>query len=799
MKLTVLLVFILVNTMYTQQYNLTGSIFDGVNSERLSFANVRIENTFRGTSANSEGRFELKLKQDSYSIIISYLGYISDTLMVKLDRDRDLAIQLTPVGVDLPEITVFPGENPAVQIIRNAIEKKHLRKEALKDYSFEAYTKTIIKTTEDITQNEASFSLTELDTGALKITALFENESKGYFKNPDYYKDIIVARKQSENMPAAANMLAGGRVLVDFYNEEVTVFENPLIGPLADDALDYYYYIISDTLAIDKSNVFKLTFEPIETSDPGLIGELYIRDKTFELIKIDVGITDAANPMGLFDIFQIAQQFSSFGKNIFLPVDYRFYAEGNFLGIAKFGFDLNSIYNNYTVNTNLSDDLFGYAIVTVKPDADKKDSLYWNSIQAIPNTFEETTAYSRIDSVESIPVTFWDKFSLLDDRISFSDNINISGLLDLYSFNKVEGHIINYGIGLRRLLDHRLYINGNTSYGFSDKKFKKELSAEYYLGKYRTHSIQLEFYDKVTTLFDESDNYGDFFSVMLSLLSKDDFRDYYYTRGGGINLTSEVLPFLELNFGYKYMEDASAINRSNFSIFKPKEHYENNNPILPATTSAFKAGFSLDFRNYIEDGLWRRRTSEGKNFAILSGGVTLSNDWIAESDYNYEIYNLNFKGRIKTYRSADLRFEIKGFVGNGPVPYQHMYALPGNLESLGMQFSFRTLNIGEVFGDRVVTIGIQHDFYDELFRALSIPLISDIGLTCGLHANAAWVDINSESAAIIPVNFNTFKKPFLEAGFSIGQRDFPISMEFTWKLNHYGGSNFAWGVNIFEM
>ncbi len=50
---------------------------------------------------------------------------------------------------------------------------------------------------------------------------------------------------------------------------------------------------------------------------------------------------------------------------------------------------------------NISDDIFSKAIITVLPDADKKDSLYWTTAQTIPNTTEEELAYERIDSLQT--------------------------------------------------------------------------------------------------------------------------------------------------------------------------------------------------------------------------------------------------------------------------------------------------------------------------------------------------------------------------------------------------------------
>lgn len=89
-----------------------------------------------------------------------------------------------------------------------------------------------------------------------------------------------------------------------------------------------------------------------------------------------------------------------------MPVDYRLFVKANLLGLVRFGFELNTIMFNYSVNSSFSENIFDKAIVTVVPDADNIDSMYWQNTQTIPNTLEEQIAYNRIDSVKSIPKSF---------------------------------------------------------------------------------------------------------------------------------------------------------------------------------------------------------------------------------------------------------------------------------------------------------------------------------------------------------------------------------------------------------
>ncbi len=83
--------------------------------------------------------------------------------------------------------------------------------------------------------------------------------------------------------------------------------------------------------------------------------------------------------------------------------------------------------------------------------------------------------------------------------------------------------------------------------------------------------------------------------------------------------------------------------------------------------------------NYIEDGLFRRRTSLGKSYIIFDGDIKYSNKDILKSDLNFTSYELLASGRLNTFKSASLGYRIFGMYTEGKLPYQMLYALPGNI------------------------------------------------------------------------------------------------------------------------
>ena len=123
--------------------------------------------------------------------------------------------------------------------------------------------------------------------------------------------------------------------------------------------------------------------------------------------------------------------------------------------------------------------------------------------------------------------------------------------------------------------------------------------------------------------------------------------------------------------------------------------------------------------------------------------------------------------------------------------------MPGNINLLSKSFTFRTLKINEIFGERVATLNLEYNFRDELFKLFGVPGFKDWEITLNVFFNSAVTEIGSESAVILPVEIKTFNKPFYEIGFGLGQGIIPFQLEFAWKLNYRGNNNFVVSLNTF--
>ncbi|MCK5468722.1 MAG: carboxypeptidase-like regulatory domain-containing protein, partial [Cyclobacteriaceae bacterium] len=143
-RIALLLYFILAGTcLYAQNLTeISGHIVDDSNNLPLEFVNVYFRGSIEGTVTDTEGNFSLKTFDKFDSLTISIVGYDRLVIPIKYGEKQDVAIGLKKQLVNLDEVIVMSGENPAWAIIREAVKnKKQHDKRALDAYEYQSYNR----------------------------------------------------------------------------------------------------------------------------------------------------------------------------------------------------------------------------------------------------------------------------------------------------------------------------------------------------------------------------------------------------------------------------------------------------------------------------------------------------------------------------------------------------------------------------------------------------------------------------------------------------------------------------------
>ncbi|MEE4117365.1 MAG: TonB-dependent receptor [Marinilabiliaceae bacterium] len=100
-----IVIFIVASLLSSAQKNLEGKVFDGDSDKGLPGANIYWAGTNSGTSTNSAGYFVLKKERKSNHLIISFVGYRTDTIEVEKSLEY-FEHKLQPVA-EIGEIIIF--------------------------------------------------------------------------------------------------------------------------------------------------------------------------------------------------------------------------------------------------------------------------------------------------------------------------------------------------------------------------------------------------------------------------------------------------------------------------------------------------------------------------------------------------------------------------------------------------------------------------------------------------------------------------------------------------------------------
>lgn len=145
MQKTLLSALFIITSLFSFS-QIKGNIIDTKN-QPLPFVNVFIENTYKGTTTNDSGYYELSVNEKkSYSLVFQYLGYktVKKTVSVS-EFPFTLDITLEEEKVSLDEVVINSEENPANIILRKTIANRKENLEKIRDYKADFYSRGLMK------------------------------------------------------------------------------------------------------------------------------------------------------------------------------------------------------------------------------------------------------------------------------------------------------------------------------------------------------------------------------------------------------------------------------------------------------------------------------------------------------------------------------------------------------------------------------------------------------------------------------------------------------------------------------
>ncbi len=402
--LSILILFLLVGSPVLAA-KISGTIRDE-NGNILPYASILVKGTSKGTTANNEGRYFLELEPGTYTIISQYVGYGRQEKEVNLgEGSLTLNFQLFPQQLSLQTVIVRPGgEDPAYEIIRQAIKKRKEYEAPLDSFTCEAYIKTLVKTRhlpKKVFGKKIEASDRRdmgVDSAGRGIIYLSENLTKIAFKKPGKIKLEVLSGRQSGSNGFGFSF----PTFINFYNNNVTILASRLnprgfVSPIAESAMNFYKYKFLGSFWEDGREINKIEVIPRRKYEPLFSGTINIVDGEWRIHSLDLMLKKESQ-LEILDTLIIRQFQVPINKKVWETKDQVVYFTFNLLGIDAVGNFLN-VYNKYDPAPSFRKKYFNNVVVRFDTTANKKTNAYWDSLRPVQLEPEELSNYRVKDSI----------------------------------------------------------------------------------------------------------------------------------------------------------------------------------------------------------------------------------------------------------------------------------------------------------------------------------------------------------------------------------------------------------------
>lgn len=740
--------------------------------EALPFASIVIKGISTGTTANNEGRYIINLPGGSYTIQCMHVGYAASeqTITVGAEPVRlDFVLHLQQIT--LKEIVIGNNaEDPAYEIIRQAIKKRPYYKNQVDAFQCQVYIKGQLRLNDyPSTIFGQKIDFDDGDTGKNRMIYLSETIASYYYQKPDHEKVIVTSTRVSGQGESFG--FSDPRFLT-FYDNNIQISKalNPrgFISPIADNALSFYRYRYLGSFTENGKTVNRIMVIPRRQYEPLFSGLINITEGDWRIYSIDLMLTKSSQ-MELADTLKIEQLYVPVDKDVWMIQSQVLYPSVKILGFDAKG-SFVSVYNNYKLNPAFDKKLFNNIIVKYDSGSNKKPRDYWNDVRPVPLLDDEVLDYIKKDSMEVIRrdphyldsvdrkrnkltvggvLLFGQTFTRQSKKSTFS----YKPLIDVANFNTVEGFNINlspsYG---RKFSEKRSFeITPTVRYGFTNRHFNADLSASYFFGRGVINAINIAGGKRIFQLNNENP-VRPIVNTYNTLFNGPNYLKIYEAWFGNLEYTRGVGEAVTIKAGISYQDRLPMENRDN-TFWGKSRNLDKRTPNYPTELvsqnfsrhQALIGSFTVSYRpgtKFIQ--LPERKINLGSVYPLFSISYSKGFKNLLGSDEDYDRWKFSVRDEfnLKLWGLFNYHIAAGGFLNRKHVELPDYQHFNGNQLLVATEYlnSFQLAPYYErsTTARFYSTLNVEHHFNG--FLTNKIPFIKTLNIHLIGGANGFVVD-----------------------------------------------------------
>ena len=723
--LTILCILLVPLLGFSQEYRISGHVIDAVTKQPLAFVNIVINNGHEGGITDIDGKFTLRSPQRISSLRLSYVGYESRTYDPQ-GKSKDIIIPLTPKEIELTEVEILPGENPAHRIIRNAIDNRDRNDpEKLSSFSYTSYDKTVFTIETDTTVGNAFTDTLSLDSVMMDSATrliqklmqeqylfLMENVTKRKFLAPDRNYNQVIATKMSGFKDPIFVFLTTQIQSFSFYKPFITIFQSSYVNPIGTGSLSKYFFKIADTAYDHADTVYVISFRPRKgTNFEGLQGVISVTTRGWAIRNViaEPFIRDEEGGLSI----KIQQMYELIDSTHWFPVQLNTDVSFNNLRIGKYKAIGSGRYyiRDIVLNPDLVRREFSNLDVEVVGAATERSEAFWDQYRKDTLTIRDRRTYEVIDSIgeannfDRMAKTFK---TLMTGKIPWGPiEFDINKFL---GYNTYEGLILGLGIHTGDRLSKRFKVGGFYQYSFAISTSKYGADARYLIlprhdfsvaGHYSynlTESGGRSFFDDNTSIIN-----GNYRQLML--------RDLDRTQNTGISFTIRTLKYVLLNATLDWFHKRTTT--PDLATYVGTAVVLDDDFIFTEAGLGIKWAYGEKFVQTTDS-----RMSLGTRYPIVWLTYTRGIKGLFNGEFDYNKIDLKVDKTFTLKYLGKLTIQVNGGYVDQPIPACNLYNGNGSYQliSLFTQSSFSTMHLNEFLSNGYASLYLYHDFQNLLIR-----------------------------------------------------------------------------------